>query len=827
MIANKNKLLISLISFGLSVILLCGLLGSCDEIVVAGEPGPAGMNGEKGEQGAPGEKGEKGDDGETPFIGDNGNWFIGDTDTGIKATGNDGEKGEKGDKGDDGAAGQNGNTPYVGENGNWFIGDTDTGIKAAGKDGEKGDPGEDGKDGKDGKDGEEGEDGEDGEDGITPSIGSNGNWYIGDTDTGVKAEGTDGEDGKTPYIGINGNWWINNEDTGVSASGNGSSNSGNASDDSDSEKIKELLNLKQELRVNEDGSFRVVVFSDIHFYGAGELSTSDTLKYINNIVDKEEPDLVLFAGDNWWGLNSAESFRSYVAVLVEHIEEKQIPWAHVYGNHDDEINYGGYYRSIHQSEQQKICEEFEYCVSKWGDETLSGVGNYVLPVLSYDGTKIAFNIWGLDSGSYAYTFDQGNVTDSFELNGETVKNTFYGKYEGIRENQVEWYVETSKLLEEYNGEKIPAMMYFHIPLQETYTAWKLASLYGKNGYKNQKYGDMEVIGTKGEGVCAPTTNAGLFDKVIERGDVKLITYGHDHVSDFSVVYRGVNLCYVPTISTRSGVGGAGNDLMGGRVIDFSVATGEMTTRMSYVKEPVTVDPNAPILDLVIGDDGTVSNADNAVGNLTYHEYENATVVTQDTTINKNVINFTGHATYPSVYNIPAASYNSTFADGFSYEIMFKLTECNVGNNDYVGILDYVQAGGWGLTVKNVNGTLKILQETKVGSAYNNLTADFEVGKWYHVVYVFTGDSAALYVNGVKADSATGLSGNFAPPALESRSGEEYICVGGCSHAWQDNKKSNGIKGMTGSVAICNVRPNILTEAEALALYDNVKNIMPE
>lgn len=34
-----------------------------------------------------------------------------------------------------------------------------------------------------------------GEDGITPHIGENGNWYLGDIDTGVKAAGTDGDDG--------------------------------------------------------------------------------------------------------------------------------------------------------------------------------------------------------------------------------------------------------------------------------------------------------------------------------------------------------------------------------------------------------------------------------------------------------------------------------------------------------------------------------------------------------------------------------------------------------------------------------------------------------
>lgn len=42
------------------------------------------------------------------------------------------------------------------------------------------------------RNGANGKDGTDGDDGITPHIGSNGNWYIGDTDTGVKAQGEGG-----------------------------------------------------------------------------------------------------------------------------------------------------------------------------------------------------------------------------------------------------------------------------------------------------------------------------------------------------------------------------------------------------------------------------------------------------------------------------------------------------------------------------------------------------------------------------------------------------------------------------------------------------------
>lgn len=68
-------------------------------------------------------KGEDGVDGTTPNIGANGNWFIGDEDTNVKAAGTDGT---------DGTDGTNGVTPHIGENGNWFIGEADTGKPSQG-----------------------------------------------------------------------------------------------------------------------------------------------------------------------------------------------------------------------------------------------------------------------------------------------------------------------------------------------------------------------------------------------------------------------------------------------------------------------------------------------------------------------------------------------------------------------------------------------------------------------------------------------------------------------------------------------------------------------
>ena len=64
-----------------------------------------------------------------------------------------------------------------------------------GLDGKDGADGINGKDGADGKDGTNGQNGSDGKDGKTPFIGENGNWWIGEIDTGVKAAGTDGTNG--------------------------------------------------------------------------------------------------------------------------------------------------------------------------------------------------------------------------------------------------------------------------------------------------------------------------------------------------------------------------------------------------------------------------------------------------------------------------------------------------------------------------------------------------------------------------------------------------------------------------------------------------------
>lgn len=76
-----------------------------------GPAGPQGPAGATGKDGADGKPGVAGADGVTPHIGDNGNWYIGSTDTGKPsrgATGANGSDGAQGEKGDTGPAGPRG-----------------------------------------------------------------------------------------------------------------------------------------------------------------------------------------------------------------------------------------------------------------------------------------------------------------------------------------------------------------------------------------------------------------------------------------------------------------------------------------------------------------------------------------------------------------------------------------------------------------------------------------------------------------------------------------------------------------------------------------------
>ena len=162
----------------------------------------------QGAKGDPGPKGDKGEPGEQGPKGDTGP--IGKT----GPQGEQGIQGQKGDPGKDGAtgpAGKDGITPTIGANGNWYLGTEDTGKPSRGATGPQGATGPAGPDGAPGKDGSPGKDGAPGADGttFTPSVSAAGDlsW----TNDGGKAnpspvniKGPQGDTGPTGPQGATG-----------------------------------------------------------------------------------------------------------------------------------------------------------------------------------------------------------------------------------------------------------------------------------------------------------------------------------------------------------------------------------------------------------------------------------------------------------------------------------------------------------------------------------------------------------------------------------------------------------------------------------------------
>lgn len=295
----------------------------------------------------------------------------------------------------------------------------------------------------------------------------------------------------------------------------------------------------------KNGKFRLIVFSDLH--GIGNYDRR-VFRDMAAILDKYQPQLVLINGDTVWGdaAFSAETLRPFLKCINDVCAARNIPWAHVFGNHDRE-------KGFLNKDQQSVYEEFSHNIAKRGPEEVDGTGNYVLPVMSGDGQQVIFSVWGLDSGSdidkflvqYGYDSDRRQLCYQDPI-------TAHSGYDLIRFTQMMWYWQSSCELENYAGRKIPGMMFFHECIPE-YNA-----LFRNPAWTKYRGNMRETVG------CGPV-NSGLLAEIIERGDVKLIVCGHDHINDFEGNILDVKLSMDAGLNYD---GYCDDDLRGGRVVDI-------------------------------------------------------------------------------------------------------------------------------------------------------------------------------------------------------------------------------------------------------------------
>lgn len=252
------------------------------------------------------------------------------------------------------------------------------------------------------------------------------------------------------------------------------------------------------LKFNDHGKFKIVQFTDVHYIYEDPRSAV-AIECINEVLDVEKPDLVIFTGDVIYGKPAEAGIRT----VLNLVSKREIPFAVTFGNHDNE-------QGLSREELFKIIQTIPHNLTAT-TKGISGVTNYILPLKSSDGSRDAEILYLLDSHSYS------------QIDG-------IGGYDYIDFDQIQWYRENSKQFTAMNGgTPVPSLAFFHIALPE---------------FNQAASSETAVLfGIRKEKACAPWLNSGLFTSMKEMGDVEGVFVGHDHDDDYAVMWHGILLAY--------------------------------------------------------------------------------------------------------------------------------------------------------------------------------------------------------------------------------------------------------------------------------------------
>lgn len=281
-----------------------------------------------------------------------------------------------------------------------------------------------------------------------------------------------------------------------------------------------------------DGDFKILQLTDIHIGGGFMSIRKDNLALnaVAAMITAEKPDLVIVTGDITYPVPvQAGTFnnKENAKLFADLMEQLGVYWAPVFGNHDSE-DYSYFSRETIGALYES--DEYPHCLFGAGDEAVDGVGNYCINVQNSEG-EITQSLFLLDSNAY--------------IGGALAGLTW--NYDCIHENQVDWYAQELNRITAQNGGVQPkSLAFFHMPLQEMQTAYYE---YRDNGfqdtenvqYKFGEAGERDIV------IYPSAENYGFFDRVAELGSTQGIFFGHDHLNNISLMYKGVRLTYGYTV----------------------------------------------------------------------------------------------------------------------------------------------------------------------------------------------------------------------------------------------------------------------------------------
>lgn len=291
-----------------------------------------------------------------------------------------------------------------------------------------------------------------------------------------------------------------------------------------------------------DGDFKVLHLTDVHICG-GILSVEKDKKAINAVaamITEEKPDLVIVTGDvsfavPWSGTINNSYAHEYFKRLMENLG---VYWTVTFGNHDSE-SYNFYGREAVAKMYED--ENLEYCLFSSEDGGVYGNSNHIINLRNSAGL-ITKSFIMMDTNSYTEDDPIG----------------IFWKYENIHEDQIEWYESKIQSLNEYNAsvlknmtEKpenvedfttVKSLLFFHIPLMEVRAAYLEYLAAGEKDTDDLTYLEGK-IGEEAPFVYCSNEEEEMFETMLELGSTEAMFYGHDHLNNLVVDYKGIILSY--------------------------------------------------------------------------------------------------------------------------------------------------------------------------------------------------------------------------------------------------------------------------------------------
>ena len=268
-----------------------------------------------------------------------------------------------------------------------------------------------------------------------------------------------------------------------------------------------------------EGDFKILQLTDIHLGGSALCYDKDSLalQAVYALLEATRPDLVVVTGDLTYPVGlSSFSFNNTAPVqqFAAFMRNTGIPWAFAYGNHDTEN-----YAATDTAEIQELYQSLSWKTS----HTL--LYPYIQPEI-YGRNNQLIEIRGADDALIQAVF----LLDSNSYTGEG-----FNKYDYIRDDQIEWYCDQIRRLNQEERATIPSLVFFHIPLQEYQTAYDLY----EQGSDEVRY----WFGEKGQEVGSSDHPSRMFDAAKELGSTTGFFCGHNHLNNYSIEYEGIRLTY--------------------------------------------------------------------------------------------------------------------------------------------------------------------------------------------------------------------------------------------------------------------------------------------